>query len=43
MIRWPHTGKRVCVYLQVVHQQFIESRVGIKVDKKALIVSNFNP
>lgn len=33
----------VYVHLQVVHQQFIESRVSVKVDKKAFIVSNFNP
>lgn len=31
------------VYLQVIHQEFIEGRIGVKVDKKTLIISDFNP
>lgn len=32
-----------CVYLQIVHQQFVEGRIRVKVDEKTLIISNFNP
>lgn len=34
---------KVHVYLQVIHQQFIEGRISVKVDKKTFIISNFNP
>lgn len=33
----------VGLYLQVVHQKFIEGRISIKVYQKAFIISNFNP